>query len=178
MIVTSVGTAIWIYSFSAATPWEVFENSERWVLVDGFVQRPLNLTLNKLKAMSKTTVYAELICVGSPTKIIAKGNWTGVRLGFILEQAGIKPEAIKVFFYAKDGYTTDLDIKTAMREDVIIAYERDGVPLPEQTCLIVPGKWGYKWIREITHIELVNYNALGTWESSGFSDTAEISEES
>ena len=150
------------------------KNSEWSLLVDGFVQRSLNLTFNELVAMPRSTVDAVLYCVDAPNYSLAKGNWTGVRLGLILEKTGVSPEVEKVAFYAKDGYTTDLTVKTAMRDDVIIAYERDGKPLPEKLRLVVPGKWGYKWISQVIRIELVNYDFKGVWESRGYSDEADI----
>ena len=145
-------------------------DSEWTLVVDGFVESPLNLTFDDLVAMPATTVYAQLYCVGLPTTPLAQGNWTGVRLGFILEEAGVLPEAWKVAFYA-DGFSTDLPLTTAIRDDIILAYERDGEPLAEKQ-LVVPCKWGYKWIREPTHIELVDYDFLGTYESRGLSDEA------
>lgn len=154
------------------------ENSEWRLIVDGFVQDPLNLTFDELVEMPRSTVNAELYCVDYPTNIVAKGNWTGVRIGLLLETAGVSPEAVKVAFYAEDGFTTDLTVMTATREDIILAYEKDGEPLTEKIRLVVPGKWGYKWIHGVNHIELVDYDFKGFWESRGYSDTAEISEES
>jgi hypothetical protein len=148
--------------------------SEWTLVVDGLVQSPLNLTFDDLVAMPASTVYSKLYCVGVPWRPIAEGNWTGVRLGLILEEAGVLPEAVKVAFYADDGFATDLTVTTAMREDIILAYERDGSPLTENVRLVVPCKWGYKWITEPTHIELVDYDFLGTYESSGYSDEADI----
>jgi len=147
------------------------------LLVDGFVQRPLNLTLNELQAMARTTVYAELYCLpaaGSSGVLVDHGNWTGVRLGLILEKAGISPQAVKVAFYAEDGFTTDLTVTTAMRDDIVLAYEKDGKPLPEKLRLAVPSMWGYKWIKWLTHIEVVDYDFKGRYESRGFPDNAEI----
>jgi len=149
-------------------------DSEWTVIVDGLVQSPLTLTFDELVAMPASTVYAELICVGLPMTPLAEGNWTGVRLGHILEEAGVSAEAVKVAFYADDGFATDLTVTTAMRDDIILAYERDGEPLTEEVRLVVPCKWGYKWISEPTHIELVDYDFLGTYESSGYSDEADI----
>jgi hypothetical protein len=40
--------------------------------------------------------------------------------------------------------------------------------------LVVPGRWGYKWIHHLNKIELVNYDFLGKFESQGYSDSAEI----
>ena len=145
------------------------------LVIDGFVQSPLNLTFDDLLAMSRSTVNAELYCVGDPTTVLAKGDWTGVRLRLLLEEAEVSPEAVKVAFYADDGFTTDLPVATARRDDIILAYERDGQLLTEQVRLVVPGKWGYKWVRDVTHIELVNYDFKGFYESRGYSDEADIS---
>jgi DMSO/TMAO reductase YedYZ molybdopterin-dependent catalytic subunit len=148
-------------------------DSEWSLIVDGLVESPLNLTFDDIVAMPTTTVHALLICVGLPWDPLAEGNWTGVRLGFILDEAGVSPEAVKVAFYADDGFTTDLTVTTAMRDDIILAYERDGEPLAQRQ-LVVPCKWGYKWIRGLIHIELVDYDFLGFYESIGFSDEANI----
>jgi hypothetical protein len=148
--------------------------SEWGLVIDGFVQSPLALTLDDLMAMPPTTVYTRLYCVGLPTRPLEVGNWTGVRLGYLLQQAGVSPEAIKVALYASDGFTSDLSLSTAMRDDVILAYEKDGQPLAQTVRMVVPGKWGYKWIKSVTHIELVNYDFLGSYESIGYSDEADF----
>ncbi len=124
--------------------------------------------------MPSSTEYAKIYCVFDPETPVTEGNWTGVRLGLVLEQAGVSPAAIKVAFYAADGFATDLTVTTAMRNDILLAYEKDGQPLTEGLRLVVPGKWGYKWISELTHIALVDYDFLGLYESEGFSDEANI----
>jgi DMSO/TMAO reductase YedYZ molybdopterin-dependent catalytic subunit len=149
-------------------------DSEWSLVVDGLVQFPLNLTFDDLVAMPRSTVGAKLYCVYLPTTPIDAGYWTGVRLGLLLEQAGVSQEAIKVAFYADDGFTTDLTVTTAMRNDIIVAYEKDGQPLTEGLRLVVPGKWGYKWISGLTRIVLVDYDFLGYYERHGFSDEANI----
>lgn len=122
--------------------------------------------------MPKTTVEAALICVDLPASGVT-ANWTGVKLQTVLEQAQPSQDAIKVAFYAADGYSTDLPVQTAMRDDILLSYEKDGVSLNDLR-LVVPGKWGYKWISQITRIELVNTNFLGYWESAGYSDEANV----
>ncbi len=156
----------------AASPTDAPKESatadSQWSLVvDGFVQSSLNLTLDDLSAMPTTTEYAEIHCVDAPTIAIEKGDWTGVRLGLLLEKAGVSPEAVKVAFYGDDGYATDLTVATAMRDDIILAYERDGQPLSENLRLVVPGKWGYKWASRVIHIELTNYDFTGLYEGRG-----------
>jgi len=123
------------------------------LLVYGSVYQPLNLTFNELVTMPRSTVYAELDCDGAP---VYTGNWTGVKLRFLLEKAGLPQQATTVLFHATDGYSTSLSLLTAMREDVIIAYEKDGGSLAETTRLVIPGSIGSEWISSITQIMIVS----------------------
>ena len=141
--------------------------------VAGLVQTPLVLNWAEIIAMPKTTVNAALICVDFPNQVLMQGNWTGIKLRTLLEATNPSSKAIKIAFYATDGYSTDLTLETAMRNDIIIAYEKDGSPLNDLR-LVIPGKWGYKWISQLSCIELVDYNFLGRWESAGYSDEADI----
>jgi hypothetical protein len=145
---------------------------ERRLIVTGLVNNPLNLSWTEIVAMPNTTVNAALICVDAPNVLMA-GNWTGIKLRTLLKEAKPAADVIKVAFYAADGYSTDLDIETAMRDDIILAYEINGNPLNDLR-LVVPGKWGYKWISQLTVIQLVNYNFLGRWESQGYPDEADV----
>jgi hypothetical protein len=166
-----------IFSISTSITSPVYADSQEptWQLViSGLVDHNLTLLSAEIKDLPKTIVNMSLICVDFPNYVVAQGDWTGVSLSLLIDQAGVSPEAIKVAFYARDGYSTDLTLETARRSDVILAYERDGSPLPEAPRLVVPGKWGYKWISQISDIVLVNYDFKGKWESLGYSDEADI----
>jgi DMSO/TMAO reductase YedYZ molybdopterin-dependent catalytic subunit len=115
-------------------------------------QARIYLDYNEFVTMPRTTVYAELDCVGS---YVDSGNWTGVRLGFVLEKAGLTQQADVVELYASDGYSTKIAYSVAMRENVIIAYEKDGSTLPEVTRLVVPNANGDEWISNIARIKVV-----------------------
>ncbi len=146
-------------------------NNTTWQLtVTGLVENPLNLTLADLEAMPQTTEYAALYCVDDPGVAISEGNWTGVQLYTLLDAAGVSPDAIKVAFFASDGFSTDLPIATAQQYNIVLAYALNGNPLSEVLRLVVPGEWGYKWIDLVTNIQLVNYNYLGTEENLGYPD--------
>lgn len=142
------------------------------ISITGSVDQTFNLTQNNSRARAIVTVTAELICVDGPS--YGTHNWTGIRLSELLDEAGVQASAVKVGFHAPDGYTTDLTLQDAARQDVIIAFEKDGVPLKEKTRLIVPGMWGYKWISGIDQITLYDYDFRGKWESKGYSDDASI----
>jgi hypothetical protein len=146
------------------------------VNVNGLVQNPLSLSISDLQAMPQTSVVATIYCVDFPNSPVTSGKWTGVALSTILGQAGVQSSVVKIAFYAADGYSTDLDLLTAMRSDIILAYEKDGAPLSETLRLVVPGKWGYKWINQVTAITLVDYDYKGKWESQGYTDEANVQE--
>lgn len=150
----------------SSAPSDLVTGDSEWRLqVDGLVDRPLSLTFNELAAMPRSTVDAELWCVTPggipPPFLVASGNWTGVRLGLILDKVGVSPQAGIVEFYAEDGYSTNITVTAAMRKDVILAYEIDGEPLPETLRLVFPGGPGYMWISMITHIKLVKPDFMG-----------------
>lgn len=149
-------------------------NNEWRITVTGLVTNPLNFSLTELTAMPQTNVEATIYCVDFPNVVVATGKWTGIQLSTLFQQAGVLPSAIKVAFYAADGYSTDLDLTSADQPNVILAYEKDGSPLTETLRLVVPGRWGYKWISQVTSIVLVDYDFTGKWESQGYSDSAEI----
>jgi hypothetical protein len=95
-----------------------------------------------------------------------------------LDLAIILPGANEVVFYAADGYSSSLTLEDATSEDVLLAYEMNSEVLPADhgypIRLIAPGKAGYKWVKWITHIELVDYDYKGYWESRGWDDEADL----
>jgi DMSO/TMAO reductase YedYZ molybdopterin-dependent catalytic subunit len=174
IIITTLVILSLVYTFNSPASSATADIKDWQLTVTGLVEKPLNLNMTEIATMPKSTVNAAIICVDFPGRIVAQGNWTGIKLQTLLEEATPSASAIKVAFYASDGYSTDLPIETAMRDDIILAYEKDGEPL-NYLRLVVPGKWGYKWISQLTRIELVDYNFLGFWESRGYSDEANIS---
>jgi DMSO/TMAO reductase YedYZ molybdopterin-dependent catalytic subunit len=142
------------------------------ISITGSVDHNFNLTQNNSRTMPIVTVTSELICVDGTS--LGTHNWTGVRLSDLLDEAGVQASAVKVGFHAPGGYTTDLTLQDAARQDVIVAFEKDGAPLKEKTRLVVPGMWGYKWISGIDQVTLYDYDFKGMWESRGYSDDATI----
>ena len=110
-----------------------------------------NLTFEDLLTLPKIVVTADLYCYGNP---IAGGDWQGARLSDILNQAGIEPSTLSIDFRAKDGYSVSMPLNMALRQDIIVAYQLNGSPLPETLRLVVPGANGNNWISMITSISM------------------------
>jgi len=107
--------------------------------------------------------------------------WEGLLVRDLLAEAVPAPDAKVVIFYAYDGYTTSLPVDYIINNDILIAYEVNGVTLPPERGfpfqLVAESKWGYKWIKWITEIELsddVDYK--GYWERRGYSNSADLDE--
>jgi len=178
----AITVSLWLFLLQSPPSTEqpqLDEKFRNWTFViNGLVDKPLNLSISNLISMPSTSVNAPLYCVGSPGYAVENGTWEGVKLKLVLESAGVRPNAIKVAFYAPDGFSTDLTLQDIQRDDIIIAYKKDGEFLKDKNGnpelrLVVPGKWGYKWIRGLNHIEL-DYDFKGFYESRGYSDEANI----
>ncbi len=107
--------------------------------------------------------------------------WEGIMLEELFELAGVQPEATAIIFYAYDGYSTSLPLDYVLENGIMIAYQMNGVTLPPERGypfqLVAESKWGYKWIKWITEIELSDNDEYeGYWESHGYSDDGDLGE--
>ncbi|MBI0584771.1 MAG: molybdopterin-dependent oxidoreductase [Methanomassiliicoccus sp.] len=147
--------------------------------VNGTVENELTFTLDELKAMPSVSEIETVRSVSGPT---GRANWTGVTLLTLLDLAVLEPSAMKVVFHSADGYSSDLTVYEARLSDVLVCYEMNGQPLPADqgspVRMVVPDHWGYKWAKWVTHIEVVDYDYKGYWESRGWSDSAWIGPQS
>jgi sulfane dehydrogenase subunit SoxC len=133
-------------------------------------------TLDEIKALPRRTQTVTMECAGNgrallqpralsqPWLLEAVGNaeWTGTPLRPLLDNA----DGVEVLFTGLDrgveneiaqAYERSLPIDAALDEDVLLAYELNGQPLPPQhgfpLRLIVPGWYGMtsvKWLARIT----------------------------
>ena len=154
------------------------------LVIDGLVERPLSLSLEELRARPARTQITKLDCVEGWTSI---GQWTGVRLETLLEEARLKPEARYVVFHcfdalsqSEDGvrYYESIDLIDARHPQTILAYDMNGetlgVPHGAPLRLRVERQLGYKHAKYIRRIEAVESFAHigrgqgGFWEDEGY----------
>jgi DMSO/TMAO reductase YedYZ molybdopterin-dependent catalytic subunit len=167
---------------------------EHWRLtVDGAVKQPLEITYEALRRLPARTVRTVMECSGSDANyfeyfqgmgqkplrceeamILSAGEFTGVPLAAVLEQAGLGARAAHVraegwdegvpasaspgtkpFFYDKG-----LPLEKALHPDTILAWAMNGELLEHlhgaPVRLVVPGwsgNWSVKWLRRLELLE-------------------------
>lgn len=151
------------------------------IRIFGLVNNPINLTDQDLLSLPMVSEVAAIHCVwenvpGSPPVIMV--NWTGIPLFYLLTVAETKPEAFKVVFRARppDDFFDTLRIEDALDPHVILAVKANETMLTSVSDLytghmggyrlVVPGRWGYKWVANVGSIEVVDSDILGTYETN------------
>jgi DMSO/TMAO reductase YedYZ molybdopterin-dependent catalytic subunit len=107
--------------------------------------------------------------------------WEGVLIGDVLENSGPLDNAKTIIFHAYDGYTTSMPLDYVLSNNIIMAFKMNDVTIPPERGfpfqLVAESKWGYKWIKWITEIELSdNADYRGYWESWGYSNSGDLDE--
>jgi len=153
-------------------------DAESYVLrITGLVMNPNNYTYDKV--VNNHQHYKKVVTLDCVEGWSVTILWEGLLVRDLLEEANPLANAKVVIFHAYDGYTTSLPIDYIMNNDILMAYKMNDVTLPPERGfpfqLVAESKWGYKWIKWITEIELsddVDYR--GYWESRGYSNNADL----
>jgi DMSO/TMAO reductase YedYZ molybdopterin-dependent catalytic subunit len=153
-------------------------NKETYRLgVTGLIGRELNLTYNEILEL---TAYSELVYMPCVEGWGFNAKWTGFRVTDLLNLTGLKPGANYVLFTSADGYTTSLPLDYLRKNNILLAYGINDVTLPQDRGfplqLVAKGKYGYKWAKWITKIEVSNSDTRGYWETRGYSNSANVGE--
>jgi sulfite dehydrogenase len=112
----------------------------------------------------------------------AMGNavWRGVRLKDVLAKVGVKPGALEVVLNGADtaplaktpDFVKSLPVEVAMGEDVMIAFDMNGQPLPHwngfPARLIVPGWTGTYWIKQLASVRVSSTPEKNFWMSTAY----------
>jgi DMSO/TMAO reductase YedYZ molybdopterin-dependent catalytic subunit len=158
-----------IYSITGTYP--KIKDSDYRLKVSGLVQRPKNFTLDDLKAMRVTSFTKNFQCVTGWK--VPDVHWEGVLLSDILDAVGIQPGAVALTFESYDQADTEsLTIDQARLPDVIVAYQMLGAPVTTEhggpVRLYVAPMFGYKSLKWLSAIRVVNQVQPGFWEENGY----------
>jgi DMSO/TMAO reductase YedYZ molybdopterin-dependent catalytic subunit len=140
----------------------------------------MTLSLDDARARPAVELAATMECAGNgrarfePRAIsqpwlheaVGTARWRGTPLRPLLEEAGVD-RAVEVVFHGLDRgieggepqhYARSLPLAEALRDEVLLAYEMNGAPLPPQhgfpLRLVVPGWYGMTNVKWLAAIEL------------------------
>jgi DMSO/TMAO reductase YedYZ molybdopterin-dependent catalytic subunit len=143
----------------------------------GLVDTPHSLTYEQVLNFPNYKKVVTLHCVEGWSATIL---WEGIKLEDLFQPASVKPEANTVIFHAYDGYSSSLPLDFIINNDILLAYKMNDLTLPPERGypfqVVAEDKWGYKWVKWVTKIELSNDPAYeGYWESRGYNNDGDLS---
>jgi DMSO/TMAO reductase YedYZ molybdopterin-dependent catalytic subunit len=100
-------------------------------------------------------------------------DWGGVRVGDLLDEAGVADDAAWVRFRSVTGYRWSLPLEEA--RDALLATHVDGDRLAHghgaPVRLVAPGRRGFQWVKWVDAVEVRRHRDPGQWVAtlvSGF----------
>jgi DMSO/TMAO reductase YedYZ molybdopterin-dependent catalytic subunit len=158
-----------IYTVTSGYP-SVEPNAYR-LTVGGRVATNLDLSLADIAALPQTNLTKDFQCVTGWR--VDSVPWSGVLLSDLLDAAGVEAGATALTFTSFDGaYTESLTMDQARRPDVLVATTMYGKPIEPKhgapVRLIVAPMYGYKSIKWLSGIDVVNKVVPGYWEELGY----------
>lgn len=142
-----------------------------WTLVvSGAVAAPLTLSYEDLLSLPSTDITTDIHCVTKWSKFDTV--WRGVRVKELFERAKVDPRATHVMAHAEYGYTANLPLADATRDDCLVAYAYDGTEIEPihggPVRLVIPHLYFWKSAKWLRGLELRTEDAPGFWEQNGY----------
>ena len=137
--------------------------------VGGLVENTKSWTLDELYSLPEETQITRHICVEGWSAI---GKWSGVRLSEFLRRVGADIRAKYVWFRCAEGYSTSIDMATALHPQTQMTFKFDGEILPVKygfpMKIRIPTKLGFKNPKYVMEMAVINNWNPGYWEEQGY----------
>ena len=145
--------------------------------ITGLVETPKNYTYEEV--VNNFQHYKKVVTLNCVEGWSVKILWEGFLVSEIIEESNPDPFAQILIFKAYDGYTTSLNLDYITQNNILLAYKMNNVTIPPERGfpfeLVAESKWGYKWIKWVTEIEVSNNTEYkGFWESRGYSNIGDL----
>jgi DMSO/TMAO reductase YedYZ molybdopterin-dependent catalytic subunit len=145
------------------------------LVVHGEVERPLSIPWKELLAMPVSKLVADVHCVTGWS--VLGHSWTGVKVSYLAERAGVKSSARHVIFEAAHGYTANVPLAEATAPNALVTYEMNGKPFQRRHGApvrgLVPDLYFWKSAKWLTGIRFVRRDQPGYWETRGYHNHAD-----
>jgi DMSO/TMAO reductase YedYZ molybdopterin-dependent catalytic subunit len=164
------------------------------VSVSGCVKRSLTVNWQQLDALPQRSVFSTMECAGNgrsflhPTVegvqwnagAIGHAEWSGVPLKYLLDEAGLQPDAVEIVFTGADRdaeqgddqpqpFARSLPLKKALHPDTLLATRMNGELLEPShgypVRLLVPGWYGVASVKWLQTIEAVSEPFTGYFQT-------------
>jgi DMSO/TMAO reductase YedYZ molybdopterin-dependent catalytic subunit len=139
--------------------------------VSGLVDNKKSWTLDELYKLPEVKQITRHICVEGWSAI---GSWSGTPLRDFLKLVGADTSAKYVWFRCAEGYTSPLDMPTALHPQTQMTFKFDDKILPRAygypIKIRVPTKLGFKNPKYVISMEVTNAYKGGYWEDQGYND--------
>ena len=147
-------------------------HEKRWrFTVDGEVEEPLQVDLQGFVDLApKWQQTSDFHCVTKWSRLDLV--WSGISFSQIIAIVRPTDAAGFVVAYGADGYSTNLGLEDVMADDVLLAFELGGKPLPLEhggpMRLLVPKRYAWKSAKFLRRIEFLAEDTPGYWEQRGY----------
>ncbi len=157
---TFAGNAFPVTSWMADDPDPV--DADDWELrVVGAVEQPYGASYDTIAEYDDREA-ATLDCTSG---WYARSEWAGVRVGRLLEEAGVHEDAAYVSFQSVTGYRWALPLEEA--RDALLATRVDGETITDghgfPARLVAPGRRGFQWVKWVETVEVRRDPDPGQW---------------
>lgn len=153
---------------------QVTTRDEWRLVVDGAVAHPVTLDFHALTSLEVVDDVSDFHCVTTWSKLDIP--WRGVRVSTLLALAEPLSEATHLMCHGSDGYTTNVSLVEATKDDVLVTWQAHGQPLPIEhggpVRMITPQLYAWKGSKWLARIEVMVGDQAGFWEERGYSMTA------
>lgn len=133
-------------------------------------KKELKLSLEDLKKLGVKQYTEDFNCVTTWSKFDVK--WTGIPFKKIIEL--VKPDKWKFLIqYGRDGYSTNVPREDVEKENVFLAFELDGKPIPKEhgyIRMIIPKLYAWKTSKFLYKLEFSEVDKPGFWEVRGYNN--------
>jgi DMSO/TMAO reductase YedYZ molybdopterin-dependent catalytic subunit len=147
----------------------VVDGNDYKLAVGGRVENKKSWTLAELYALPEETQITRHICVEGWSAI---GKWSGAPFGEFLRRIGADLRAPFVFFRCAEGYSTSIDMATALHPQTQMTFKFDGDILPRKygfpMKIRMPTKLGFKNPKHVVEIAVTDRYPGGYWEDQGY----------
>ena len=148
---------------------------ESWRLaIDGAVEEPCVLDFAQFMKLPQVEDASDFHCV--TTWSLMDSQWQGGQFSTLAALVRPHDDARYVLTYAYDGYTANVPLEEALKDDVLLVHAWNGKPLPKEhggpIRMITPQLYAWKGAKWINRIEFLKEDRRGFWEVRGYSNSA------